>query len=80
MIQKRKVLELSIEYNDHSNMIRSFREILKELSKHRTNFQRFTKAECFAEWSISSLDFKDHRIEKINGDVCMILESKMNKQ
>jgi len=79
MKAKRKVLNISIEYDDRKQVIEAVRKVMNSFKLSTTNFSRETKNGCVTQWSISSDETVDYRVETINGVQCIVIPSKMNE-
>jgi hypothetical protein len=78
MKSKRKFLQVTVQYDDTNEMIRSVEKMLGEIKMARTNFGRELKNGCLIQWGVSLSDIEPYRVEEINGKMSIILQSKIN--
>jgi hypothetical protein len=76
--EKRKRLELSLEYSDTSEMVMALQKVISELRNPRNTYQRKLYMTSILEYSVSTVKEFNYREEIINGQLVMVIPSKMN--
>ena len=76
----RKVLNLSLEYGDQLEMIMALDKMKSDILKNGLKYQRVMYATSIIEWSITKTDEMEYTEEIINGKMCQVYQSSMNKK
>ena len=79
MKTQRKMLQISLEYEDPREAVKQLEKVINNLKKPRINYGRESEGKCVLQWEISHVDFVEHRIELIDGRQCIVIPSKMNE-
>lgn len=74
----RKKLIISLEYTDHMEAELALEMVLKDRLKG-VKYQRVMYSTSICEWSCTEVHEMDYREEVINGQLCQVYESKLNK-
>lgn len=76
----RKVLNLSLEYSDQLEMIMALDKMKSDILKNGLKYQRVMYSTSIIEWSITKTDEMEYTEEIINGKMCQVYQSSMNKK
>lgn len=77
---ERRVLNISLEYGDQLEMIMALDKMKADILKHGLKYQRVMYSTSIIEWSISKAAEMDYTEEVINGKLCQVFQSKINKR
>ena len=80
-ISEKKSLEITIDYEDISDVSKIFDKIFSEIvgkRKSKNMFEKRTLGSAKYTFQITSFNSSDYREEFINGNWCQIFKSKMN--
>jgi hypothetical protein len=78
MKTKRKLFDLSVEFESQTDLIKCLEDIVKDLNKNQSNYSRKIINNCLIQWGVTHTEEVDLRVENINGVRCIILPSKIN--
>ena len=76
----RRVLNVSLEYGDQLEMIMAIDKMKADILKNGLKYQRVMYSTSIIEWSINKAAEMDYTEEVINGQMCQVYQSKMNKK
>lgn len=79
MKARKKRITLEVDYSTFLDLQIVFKKVLNHVAKG-VKYDRQLISNCLTEWLIYDTEFPDYRIEKINGQNCMIFKSKMNSE
>ena len=75
----KKLLQISIEFTDYKELSSILREIQRETNRGKT-WQRSKTGSAIYEYGMHILDLDmEYREEIIDGRLCMVIPSKLNK-
>ena len=75
----RKNLVLHLEFSDKNELEMALLKVLQEV-KAGVNYNREMHNSSICEWSCLKVDSMDYREEEINGKLCQVYQSKINKK
>lgn len=80
MKAKRKVINISIEYGDRSEVEKAFNVIYNHLKTGKTAYEREKIGTAISEFVIENVEPLEYEEREINGKLCYVFQSSMNKQ
>ena len=79
MKQKTKYLTVRIRYIDEIEFIRGFEEIRKQIMSGKTNHDTGSIGDVSFDWHYLFEDYAGFQEKEIDGVLCKVYQSKMNK-
>lgn len=76
----RKNLNVSIEYGSNKDAIKALQKLIYLMRQGRTRYERELVNDAIIEFAITHAEPPEYREETINGVLCHVVESKMNKE
>ena len=76
----RKALNISIEYGSNKDAITALQKMIFLMRQGRSRYERELINGAVLEFSIMHAEAPDYREEIINGQLCQVVPSKMNKE
>ena len=73
-------LSLIVEYTDKSEVIEALQLIIKQVKHGRVKYNRDKCNSAIFEWAIDYVDPEYYSEEVIDGKLCLVYQSKMNKK
>ena len=75
----KKILNISVEYGDLYELNIALRKMESDLKMGKT-YERMTYHTCILEWSCVRATAMDYSEKIIDGKLCQVFQSKMNKK
>ena len=75
----RKVLNISLEYTDSDEIQMALDKMLKDIKRGKT-YERVLYSTSILEWSCVKAEDMDYEEKVINGKLCQVYQSSMNKK
>lgn len=75
-----KALYITMEYTDQAEAIKILKSIQNDLKSKTRNHNRMLHNGVLFEWGVSKpYSFEAYRVDVINGQRCIVIPSKMNR-
>jgi len=75
----RRVLNVSLEYSDIKEVEMALKKIHRDIQSGK-KYERVMYSSSIVEWSCKSANLMDYTEEVINGQLCQVYQSKINKK